>query len=1029
MAHIIDLLALKNLVREVLTFCTGPLQHTMCAWCSLSLASLSGCVSPRCRSQRARMRSHLFVEQLEDRLVPSTFVVDELLDTHAVNLLSGTDAAGHVSLRSAIEAADHLGGDQTIQFDPSVFAAQQTIKLIHGMLRLKDSGPGAITILGPAGGVSISGNHASRVFGVTTGTHANLTGLTITRGAITADGGGIYNAGTLTLSDSTVSGNTALIRSSAHGEGIYCYDGSGGGIFNTGSLTLNNSTISGNTAQWDGAGVYNAVGGTVKLNNCTVSGNSKAANPYVYLSYGGGIDNRGIATLINSTVSGNSATAYGGGLYNSGTATLLDSTISGNSAHWGGGGICGYGSATTILNSCTISGNSAGSGGGIACPDEYDSDPVTLINCTISGNTATERGGGIYNAWGNEVTLINSTISGNTADLGGGIYNHSYLKLNNTIIARNTSHLGDGDVVGYVSSPSANNLIGDGIGITGGISNHSNGNQIGTHAAPINPLLAPLGNYGGPTRTMPLLPGSPAIDAGSNAAVPAAVTSDQRGLPRIVNGKVDIGAFESKGFTLTLVSGDNQCTPLNTPLSCPLVVAITANNPAEPVAGGRLTFAIPGGRFKRIIDGNGQGSLPTLPSSSVAGLSSVIVSAAGVPASGSVSFHLTNDPVVTPATSAVPATASSAPLVIHGMGFDPNGTNNVILIDLTNPGSIVTVDSITVNSTTQLTLKVSGTFADGDVLSAVVTTDEASSAPTSVAVVAPVLTPATTAVPANASSSPLVINGFGFDPTGINTVTIIDLTHPASSVTVDDVVATSATALTMTLSGNFTAGDLLSAIVTTDGASSAATVVAVGTPVVTPATAFVPVKAASASLVINGFGFDPRGSNTVKLVDLTHPADKVAVGKIMALSATSLRVTVSGTFAAGDVLAAMVTTDKVSSGVVPVARAARPPAITSGGSATFTVGKASSFLIRTTGFPAAALIETGLLPAGMVWTDNGDGTATLSGTPLAGSARSTPYSITIRASNGIGIAATQTFKLTIHQATAITSAAPTSAPA
>jgi len=83
------------------------------------------------------------------------------------------------------------------------------------------------------------------------------------------------------------------------------------------------------------------------------------------------------------------------------------------------------------------------------------------------------------------------------------------------------------------------------------------------------------------------------------------------------------------------------------------------------------------------------------------------------------------------------------------------------------------------------------------------------------------------------------------------------------------------------------------------------------------------------------------------------------------------------------------------------------------GKARFAVGQAGTFTLTTAGFPAAALSETGALPAGVTWIDNSNGTATLSGTPLAGSVRRTPYSFTVRASNGVGAAATQVFKLLI----------------
>ena len=162
------------------------------------------------------------------------------------------------------------------------------------------------------------------------------------------------------------------------------------------------------------------------------------------------------------------------------------------------------------------------------------------------------------------------------------------MTLGNTIVAENTATTSGPDAFGTFAS-TGNNLIGETDGSSGWVGS----DLTGTIAQPLNPLLAPLGNYGGPTQTMALLPGSPAIDAGNNALIPAGVTTDQRGLPRIVNGVVDIGAFESSGFTIAATSGSGQSTAVFTAFPAPLVATVTANNPIEPVAGGQVTFTPP----------------------------------------------------------------------------------------------------------------------------------------------------------------------------------------------------------------------------------------------------------------------------------------------------------------------------------------------------------------------------------------------------------------------------------------------------
>src|SRR5262249_5219685 len=141
---------------------------------------------------------------------------------------------------------------------------------------------------------------------------------------------------------------------------------------------------------------------------------------------------------------------------------------------------------------------------------------LTVSNSTLSGNT----GGGIITFGTRPVTLTNVTLTANRASTGGGLYVTSGSPvLHNTLIAGNfkgaTGTTRD-DVFGALNPGGDYNLIGDGTGMSG-LSNGVNGNLIGSASGPIDPLLGPLRDNGGPTFTHALLPGSPALNAGDPA--------------------------------------------------------------------------------------------------------------------------------------------------------------------------------------------------------------------------------------------------------------------------------------------------------------------------------------------------------------------------------------------------------------------------------------------------------------------------------------------------------------------------------
>ncbi|MEX2317166.1 MAG: choice-of-anchor Q domain-containing protein [Pirellulales bacterium] len=241
------------------------------------------------------------------------------------------------------------------------------------------------------------------------------------------------------------------------------------------------------------------------------------------------------ATIHGLTVSGGGGEATAG-IYSEGSLTLEQSVVSGNSGYYAGG-IQQYGGSLEIRQS-TISNNFGSNGtGGVLV--RYGS--AKIVNSTISGNDGFHTGG--LHFYYSDADIISSTISDNDAySVVGGIYSHSSsdVILHNTIVANNGGG-SDDDVSGDFNSASYYNLIGV---IDGSTNLNGATTQYGTASNPLDPDLAVLGNYGGPTPTHALLAGSPAIDAGGTAFAQAdGLSSDQRGFKRFV-GQVDIGSFE-----------------------------------------------------------------------------------------------------------------------------------------------------------------------------------------------------------------------------------------------------------------------------------------------------------------------------------------------------------------------------------------------------------------------------------------------------------------------------------------------------
>ena len=342
----------------------------------------------------------------------------------------------------------------------------------------------------------------------------------------------------------TIAGNGAKITRSGS-VAFHLMDVSSAGKLTLSSITMTNGLANNGV---NGGGAIDSHG-TLSISGSTFSGNS---SPSASGTSGGAINSSGTLTVSSSTFTSNTA-QEGGGIFNQKTATITNSTFTGNTATiYGGGGLLNAAGTATVKGD-TFSGNSGPGGGAI------DNDTVLNVSdSTFTGNTAAGNGGGGIVNFGTS-TITQSTFSGNSSPYGANIYNYTgfSLTISMSIVAAGVNGSNCGGQA-PITDHGYNIDTGSSCGFTGTSKNNT------------QPQLGTLASNGGPTQTMALPAGSPAVDAIPSATSGCTGTTDQRGTTRPQGSGCDVGAYE-----LIVTSGDTQPPTVPTGLA---VTGVTAHS-------------------------------------------------------------------------------------------------------------------------------------------------------------------------------------------------------------------------------------------------------------------------------------------------------------------------------------------------------------------------------------------------------------------------------------------------------------------
>jgi len=457
---------------------------------------------------------------------------------------NGTCLPGDCSLREAVKAAEVATDPDVIEVPAGTYTLSLgTLPVITRELAIQRAGGGTATITGSV----VNGGGGAMAVGAIhhNGSSLTLTDLTITGNSATNAStvvGGIANAsGPLTLIRTAVNGNTATTPATFGTGGVQSPS--------TGQLALDRSSVSGNIVSGDPtiatAGI-NAPSRPVRLIDSAVDGNTLAGTVTIGVA---GLD-AGALVAERSSISGNtvSATAtIGTAGFRASTASLTDTVVRNNQVTATGTVRTGAGvvNAALTMSGSTVAGNRVtGNGtstvaGLIYQPGGGPPPPVgTVVNSTISDNSATSTtgtaSGGLRNSSG-DLRLTNVTLTGNSVSGAGGSGGNLRTQgMDATTTLRSS-------IVSAGIAAAGANCSGPTVSAGNNLESADTCALGPAELRNTDPLLGPLADNGGLTSTHAITQASPAFNAGANAGCPA---TDQRGIPRPQFGICDIGAFE-----------------------------------------------------------------------------------------------------------------------------------------------------------------------------------------------------------------------------------------------------------------------------------------------------------------------------------------------------------------------------------------------------------------------------------------------------------------------------------------------------